>query len=145
MACSRISFLFIFSVYDNGLTITTSNSLEGSVSKYIRRVKTIADHLAAIGDQVSNRNLMIFIIGDLGSNFNYTSFVTSVNMSKHKPFESALRDRLKIYDYAFQARSIIIRCSKLITRISQEPLNSYMLVWCQTLWHSMSSSKQLRK
>lgn len=54
---------------------------------YIRKAKTIANHLATAGDLVSDCDFMIFIVMGLGSNLSYTSFVTFVNMNEHKPLD----------------------------------------------------------
>lgn len=75
-----------------------------STSKYILRVKTITNHLGAVGDLILDPDLKIFIVEGLGSNFNYTQFVTSMNMSKHKPSVSALRGMLEIDDCMFSTQ-----------------------------------------
>lgn len=64
-----------------------------SASEYILEVKTIIDHQLQLDD------LMIFIVGGLGSNFNFTFFITFMNMSEHKPFKNALRGMLETYDH----------------------------------------------
>lgn len=76
-----------------------------SVSAYILKAKKITGHLVVVGDPISDRDIMIFIVWGLGSNSNYTSFVTSVNMSDQKPSMSALRGLIKTYNHMFSKQS----------------------------------------
>lgn len=69
-----------------------------SASEYILKAKTIADHLAAFDEPVFNRDFMIFIVRGIGTNLNYTSLVTYVNMNKNKPLVSALWGIIEAYD-----------------------------------------------
>lgn len=70
-----------------------------TASAYILKAKTIANHLTTIGDPLLYGDLMVYFVGGLGSNSNYMSFVTSVNMNSQKPLlVSVLRDMLETYD-----------------------------------------------
>lgn len=69
-----------------------------STSKYILKEKTIDDHLSPTIDPISYQDLLIFIIGSLGSNYNYKSFITFMSMNEHKPSVSTLRGMLKAFD-----------------------------------------------
>lgn len=61
-----------------------------SDSEYILKAKKIADHLTIVSDSVSDRDIIIFIIGGPRSNSNYMSFAMHVNMNNHKSSVSAL-------------------------------------------------------
>lgn len=54
-----------------------------SIQEFFAQVKTIVDHLTAVGDKVPEREVIIYILSGLSSY--YKSFVTSMNIRFIEP------------------------------------------------------------
>lgn len=67
-----------------------------SVNDYIIKARTISHHLAAIGEIVSNKDIVMYALLGFSTN---NPFVTSINMMHEKPSFSVFHNQLVIYEH----------------------------------------------
>lgn len=68
-------------------------------------VKSLVDHLGAIGNPILDRDLVLYILRDLGPR--YISFVSSINMKETCPILGILHNHLEGYECILERKNYV--------------------------------------
>lgn len=76
-----------------------------SVSQYLAQIKDVVDRLSSIGEQVSLKDHICYILAGLG--LEYNSFVTSIQHRVELPFFDDVRALLLAYEYRLDSQNSV--------------------------------------